>query len=276
MGILRSETGKAHVASANWDNQGVFILEGQQNFRDIGGSRDVDGSLVASGEVYRSGELSTLTDADLIRFEGLGIRTVVDFRSEVEATLHHDRLPASVTYHPFPIMPGSRDSSAERLFKTFNPTDFPAFEDVYRSLVREHASEYRALIHLVADPDSRPLVFHCTAGKDRTGVAAALLLTLLGVAWPHVEEDFLESNAILSQQAPEIMERWTRSLADSGRQLDPDTRDRLKRLLRVEPSYLAAARDEMITLGGSVDAYLAEYLGIEDHIRSALRQQLLR
>lgn len=275
-GTRRSKMRDTFLTSASWDNRPAPMLENQPNFRDLGGSRSTNGSLVASGEVYRSGELSALTDADLHRLEDLGISTVVDLRSETETALHPNRLPTSVTYRPFPIVPGSRDSAAERFFQTFDPADFPPFEDVYRNLVREHAAEYRALIELVADPDARPLVFHCTAGKDRTGVAAALLLSLLGVAWRDVEEDFLRSNAILQDQEPEIMDRWTRGWEDTGRRLDRDTRRQFERLLGVESSYLAAARHEMIVLGGSVDTYLAEYLGIEDDARETLRQQLLQ
>ena len=256
-------------------DQPEAILEGQRNFRDLGGLRSTNGSRVVEREVYRSGELSALTDSDLARLEDLGIRTVIDLRSETEAALHPNRLPASVTYHPFPITPGDRNSVAERFFQTFDPADFPPFEDVYRNLVREHATKYRALIELVADPDARPLVFHCTAGKDRTGVAAALLLSLLGVAWRDVEKDYLKSNAILNHQANEIMDRWARRLEDMGRPLDRDTRKQFERLLRVEPSYLTAARDEMVTLSGSVDAYVREYVGIGDGVQQALRRQLL-
>lgn len=269
-------TGNALFASASWDTRLVPMLEGQRNFRDIGGSRTVGGSLVASREVYRSGELSALTDADLNRLEDLGIRTVVDLRSETEATLHPDRLPVSVTYHTFPIMPGNTEGTAEQFFQTFDPADFPPFEDIYRGLVRNHAAEFRALTKLVADPIARPLVFHCTAGKDRTGVAAALLLSMLDVAWEDVEKDYLDSNTFVGDQAGEVMARWSRALEDRGRQLEPETWERFAYLLRVEPSYLAAARDEMITLSNSVDAYVQNYLCIHADLRETLQEQLLR
>lgn len=265
------------MASASRSDLPAIMLEGQPNFRDLGGSPcTVGGSLVATGEVYRSGQLSALTDTDLNRLEDLRIRTVVDLRSEPETTLQPDRLPTSATYRPIPVLPGGSGSAVEQFFRTFDPTDFPPWEDVYRSLVREHAEVFGSLIRLVADPEVRPLVFHCSTGKDRTGVAAALLLSMLGVAWRDVEEDYLRSNTYLSSTRAEIMNRWARALEEKGVRVDLDTSRQLEHFLLVEPSYLAAARDEMIALDGSVDAYIRESLGIDDDVRDSLRRQLLR
>jgi protein-tyrosine phosphatase len=252
------------------------MLEGQPNFRDLGGSRTVGSSLVATGEVYRSGELSALTDADLSQLEDLGIRTVVDLRSEPEEALQPDRIPVSATYRPIPALPGGAGSAVEQFLRSFDPADFPPWEDVYRTLIREQTAVFRSLIRLVADPEARPLVFHCSTGKDRTGVAAALLLSMLGVAWRDVEDDYLRSNAFLNASRPEIMDRWARGLEERGVRLDLNTRKQLEHFLLVEPSYLAAARDEMISLDGSVDAYIRRSLRIEDGVRDTLRRQLLR
>jgi protein tyrosine/serine phosphatase len=118
------------MASGSGSDLPATTLEGQPNFRDLGGARTVGGSLVATGEVYRSGELSALTDADLSRLEDLGICTAVDLRSEPEVVLQPDRLPASVTYCPIPALPGGAGAAIEQFFRTFNPADFPPWEDV--------------------------------------------------------------------------------------------------------------------------------------------------
>ena len=108
------------------------------------------------------------------------------------------------------------------------------------------------------------MAFHCSTGKDRTGVA-----------WRDVEEDYLISNVFLSASRPEIMDRWVRVLEERGVRLDLNTSKQLEHFLLVEPSYLAAARDEMIALDGSVDAYIRGSLRIDDGVRDTLRRQLL-
>jgi protein-tyrosine phosphatase len=252
------------------------MLDGQRNFRDLGGVHTADGALVATGEVYRSGELSALTDDDLTLLEELGIRTVVDLRSEREAEIHPDRLPDSVVYRPMPILPGGDGSGVERFMQTFDPDDFPPWEIVYRDLIRDHIATVAALFGLVVDPAARPLVFHCSAGKDRTGVVAALLLTILGVAWEDVEDDFMLTNEILRPARHEIMDRWVGELERRGVRLTGDASKRMEHLLLVERSYLEAARAEMIACCGSVDGYIEDRLAIDDDGRDELRRQLLR
>ncbi|RLE22956.1 MAG: hypothetical protein DRJ50_06895 [Actinobacteria bacterium] len=256
---------------------GRSVLDGQPNFRDLGGLRTVDGSLVLTGEIYRSGDLSALTDSDLSRLEDLGIRTVVDLRSDGEVDLQPDRLPSSATYHRLPILPGGAGSTADRFFETFDPADLPPWDDIYRSLIREESETLGSLIRMTSDPHERPLVFHCSAGKDRTGVAAALLLALLGVPWSAVEEDFLRSNAILGADRDRIMERWTSMFegqnANPG--ADVDIGGNADHFLTVDSSYLDAARDEMIKRDGSVSTYTRRSLGITGNVRAMLRSQLL-
>lgn len=264
------------MASVSGTEGPAFLLDAQPNFRDLGGSPTAGGSLVATGEVYRSGELSSLTDADLGRLEELGIRTVVDLRSEREAALLPDRLPASVTYVSLPLLPGDNGSAVERFLQTFDPADFPPWDVLYRTLVRKHTAVLASLIRLVADRDSRPLVFHCGTGKDRTGIAAALLLSMLGVTRVDVEADYLRSNSYLGPRRHEIMDRWVSRLKETGIEVNPESTEQLQQMLLVEPSYLAAAWDEMVVLGGSVDGYIKNSLGIEDDVGESLRRQLLR
>lgn len=250
------------------------MFEGQPNFRDLGGIPAGEGSVV-TGAVFRSGELSGLTDTDLAVFESLGIRTVVDLRSGREAGMHPDRLPASAEYVPLPILPGGPGSSVGRFMETFDPSDFPPWSEVYRSLVRHHTAELAALMRLIADGANRPVVFHCGTGKDRTGVASALLLAMLETPWADIEEDFLVSNALLQPRSRQILDRWERGLAERGVQLGITDRSHLEQFLLVDRSFLRVARAEMISMNGSVEAYIEQSLGIEEVIRDSLRAQLV-
>lgn len=252
------------------------MLEGQPHFRDIGGCQTADGSVVATGRVFRSGELSALTDADLSRLDKLGIRTVVDLRSEEEAALRPDRLPASATYRAIRLLPGVPASTMAELLRSGDFSSFPSWETIYRSAIRDHTAAFAALIRLVADPQAQPIVFHCTGGKDRAGIGAALLLSILGVAWADVEEDYLRSNDYLAPHTGAMVDRIAREMEQAGRQLGETAREHLEHLLLVDASYLAAAHEEMVALDGSVGGYVSGSLGIEDHIGRTLRDQLLR
>jgi protein-tyrosine phosphatase len=252
------------------------MLEGQTNFRDLGGYRTSHGSLVVGCQVFRSGDLSALTDRDLRRLEELAIRTVVDLRSEPEVEARPDRLPGSATYRALRVLPAVDNSTMEEMFRTGDFRSFPSWETIYRSGIREHSAVFSSLIRLVADPDNRPLVFHCATGKDRTGIGAALLLSILGVDWADVEEDYLLSNDRLGPFAAGMVDRIAQEMAQSGRELSDDARAHLEHMMLVDASYLAAAHDEMVTLDGSVKGYLAGTLGIDNATSQALRDQLLR
>lgn len=251
------------------------MFEGQPNFRDFGGIPAREGA-VLYGEVYRSGELSALNDPDLAKFEALGIRTVVDLRSVSEASMHPDRLPDSVRSVAIPILPGGPGSGVDRFMETFDPSHFPPWSEVYVALVRHHAAEFAALIHLVADEMARPLVFHCGTGRDRTGIASALLLVLLGTPWEAVKKDYLRSIELLEQRSGEMLRRWELTLAGRGVHLDDQDRRGLERLMRVDAACLEVARTEMISIDGSVEAYIEHSLRIDASTRASLREQLLR
>lgn len=253
-----------------------MLLEGQPNFRDLGGLHTANGDTVATGEVYRSGELFGLTDDDLDRLGRLGIRTVVDLRTGHEMKREPDRIPSAASYVPIPFVPGGRGSAVERFLRTMDPDVFPPWEDVYPLIVAKQADVLGSLIRLVAEPGGRPLVFHCTTGKDRTGIASVLLLSILGVPWRDIETDYLRSNAYLLPAKAEMMDRWERELRQRGIRLDAEARNDLTRFMEVKPSYLAAARDEMVARNGSVAAYIRDALGVDEATQESLRAQLLR
>lgn len=230
---------------------------------------------MVSGQVFRSGEMSELTATDLGTLESIGIRRVIDLRSEQESAARPDRLPPAASYVAIRLLPGTTGSAVEEILKTGELSAFPPWADVYRSAVREHATAFASLLRMVADPRGRPVVFHCTTGKDRTGIAAALLLSLLGVGWEEIEEDFLRSNDLLRPHAAHFVDRMLNELDAHGVRIGEEARGQFGRFLEVDASYLAAARREMIALNGSVDSYIRESLGIGETLTRALRDQLL-
>ena len=247
----------------NIDLPYVVALEGGSNFRDLGGYRTADGRTVRRGSVFRSAHLGTLTDADRRSIGRLGVRTVVDLRGVNEAAETPHRVEGLgcriVGAHIEPgvgekIRGAVADGSA-------NPFVMMGFlTDHYRDYPRRCAPGFRTLFATLSEDDHRPLVFHCTAGKDRTGFASALLLTLLGVPWETVMEDYLRTNDL-----------WTGHI---GRypELDIDTR---AAIVEARTPYLEAAFDVVRADYGSPEAFAEKALGLDAKLRDRLKTDLL-
>ena len=176
----------------------VVPLRNSTNLRDLGGYRAADGRRVRFGRVFRSGSLALLSDADLDAIAALGLRTVCDLRGAHERERAPNRLPPGARAEILPIEP-TVGASLRDLLEREEATG----EDVHSLLARayaayagEHLPRYRQLFARVLDADALPLLFHCSAGKDRTGFGAALLLTALGVPRDTIVEDYLATNRI--------------------------------------------------------------------------------
>jgi protein-tyrosine phosphatase len=253
-------------------------LDGQPNFRDLGGYITQDGRQVKWGMVFRSGQLNNLTDADLAVLDKLNIRTVVDLRgtSEVE-TRGKDRLPDGVRGVSLPIDINSlpkEEAGASADASSAEPADFML--QATRSIMINKTDIYSALIRELAEPENRPLVFHCTAGKDRAGIGAAIVLTLLGVPWETVRNDYLLSNVYRKEENERELKNMRDNIAKqkgiSPEQVDMTT---YEAMFLVKPEYLQAAHDEAVRRYGSMDAYLRKGLGISDGMIDRLRSDLL-
>lgn len=232
-------------------------LVGAKNFRDVGGYATTDGRTVRTGVVYRSAKISNLTDADLQRLAELGITLDVDLRNVVERYEEPDRVPPGARYQVADVVSlehGLRfhDDAVVTLVKAlaaglFNGSDNLGQSIAYPFMVdfvgADHA--FGDLLRAIAANDTGATVFHCSAGKDRTGWATAVLLSLLGVPRATVEADFMLSNDLLGNPKA------------------------------VELSWLRAAFAEVDHLYGSMDAYVRQGLGLDDATIAALRARLL-
>jgi len=168
-------------------------LENALNFRDAGGYVTAEGRTVRWRRLFRAGGLSELSDADLVVLRGLGIRTVVDLRSTAE--WESGRFPVHaipVGFHHLPIVEEILDPARYSV-----PEGMMAAR--YQDYARLGSAEIARAISLVADPANHPIVGHCLAGKDRTGVVVALVLSLLGVDDDTVAEDYSLSNLAMAR-----------------------------------------------------------------------------
>jgi hypothetical protein len=183
------------------------------NFRDLGGYRTADGQLVRWHRLFRSDDLSRLVDDDAERFAALGIRTVVDLRrpDEIDEIGRIPPLPGFAYHHVHLVHP-------QWPIQTFTDTAQRAefVRERYKEILDVAAAGVGQTLRLIADPDAAPLVFHCMAGKDRTGIISALTLSLLGVPDEDIADDYQLSElaesalwAYLTRDRPEAQrQRW--------------------------------------------------------------------
>ncbi len=238
----------------------VIELAGASNLRDLGGYRTADGRTVRRGLLFRSAALAKLTDADEAVVARLGLRTICDFRGVEESGRAPTRLDGPRIV-PLPIEPtvgaGLRD-----ILRTKEATGealHAVLERAYAAYALSSQAQYRGMLDAILD-GALPLLFHCSAGKDRTGFAAATVLTALGVPWETVVADFEATNRL-----------WRRDTVPSA-DLPAGIRESL---LRADPALLRAAFDAARERHGSLDAWLAEALGLLPDRRQRLRDILL-
>lgn len=252
-------------------------LEGASNVRDLGGYRTADGLQVKRGLVFRSDELSGLTEADQQYLMRLQLKHIVDFRTPQEVEIEPSQLPPvlmSERQH-MPINAGDdlvgREEITDKLLSGDTASlDLPnRLVHVNASLVRDFTPVYREWIHGLLREDGAPTMFHCSGGKDRTGLAAALLLTSLGVSRETVIQDYLASNTFLEGKYTGVI--WLARIISLGK---ADI-DGMRTLMGVEERYLLTAFQTMEAQYGSVDNYLRDGLGVDDATRAKLREKFL-
>ncbi|MDR6865895.1 protein-tyrosine phosphatase [Microbacterium resistens] len=248
------------------------------NLRDLGGLPATVGR-IRQGVLYRSATLASLTDADGPRFAALGVETVYDLRTAGEVAASPDRLPEGIRGVGLDVLADSSLSVAARLDDlSANPQAFAEslgdgkaerlFEETYRDIVRlpSALAAYRALLlGLLDESRTGAALFHCTTGKDRTGWAAASILTLLGVDEGSVYQDYLQTNTDLLPALEPVL-RHAESLGVDRETLMP--------VLGVRESYLRAAFAQVREQFGTIAGYAADGLGLTASDIDGLRRLL--
>jgi protein-tyrosine phosphatase len=218
-------------------------FDSSSNFRRVGAEAGVP-----LRDLYRSDHLGALDAADAAQIRALGITRVLDFRGAEERTSAACRLP-SVTVHSLPIEPTIVQKLGDLIAAGHSLTGGDVtthMEDTYRGFVRHNTPRFAEFFaHLLAS--NEPTVFHCTAGKDRTGFAAALLLKAVGASDAQVLQDYLLTNERVQ-------------LPQTSRMGLP--RAAMEVLWRVQPSFLQASFEEAGARYGSLDRYLLDALGV--------------
>ena len=248
-------------------------LDGAVNFRDLGGYPADDGRRMKWGLLYRSGHLARLTDSDLRLLEGLGLKKVTDFRGPVEKEDEPNRLPSNTVCSEHPVDVAGTDIQKEVRSLILGKSELTA-EDyltgVNHLFVREYTPVFRSWLHDLKDnPDSVPQVFHCTAGKDRTGFAAALILRILGVAPEIAMEDYLLSRKYMADSIDEIVNHISKKAPGNN------AGERVRPLLGIEEAYLNAAFGAIEEDWGDFDSYVREGLELNEDDIEEMKSRFL-
>jgi protein-tyrosine phosphatase len=269
----------AHAeAPATQADSHIIAIDGGHNFRDTGGYRTAAGQTTRRGMFYRSASMANLTPQGMAQLQALHVAAIIDLRSTEERRMDMSNWLA-MSGQGYWTHDYSLDATGfAALFgdpaKMTADSVRGAMAQGYRGMPKVLAPSYRELFsRLVAGKGA--VVVNCTAGKDRTGIGTALVLTALGVPYETVREDFLLSNRAISSQ-------FSREPGASG--IDAKSaaafaalpRDVIMLLAGVDGSYLDAAFDQIRSDYGSVEGYLAKELHLGPRELATLRRRLLR
>lgn len=280
------QDGQAAEAAARF-----LPLEGGRNFRDLGGYLTTDGQQVRWGKIYRTGAMSGLTEQDYQLLDTLNIGTVVDFRTGPERANEPTRWQNPQTE----ILSWDYAMDMGEFAEIFRQSDLTpenveqAMAAQYPALLEQQQPHYQAMFDRLLNKE-QALVFNCTAGKDRTGIAAALILTALGVDRQTVVEDFMLSETYYQQNPTAFSsghqheEAVTEGATADGEPVAPHNPNPMAKLppeliaplMGVRESYINTTFDYMEQQAGSALAYIQQTYQLDDARLQQLRSLYLQ
>ncbi len=240
------------ISGCDMKKDRLIVLEGSFNTRDLGGYKTADGKTVKWNLVYRSDDLANLTNNDLNTLEKLNIKTIIDFRTESEQRRAPDKVPSTVK-NIFSIISDVGDMSSINVKEITNDSGANLMIKGNEYLVENSKKQYTQFFQILMNENSTPLIFHCSAGKDRAGFAAAMFLSSLGVDRETIYEDYMLSAKYATKKYQYLI----------------DESPNLAALMTVKREYLKAAFDKIDKEYGGIENYLKNELNVDlDLMRS--------
>ncbi len=254
----------------------LLNFEGIDNFRDLGGYPTTDGQQVKWGVLYRAATLAESSKADLHGLEQLKLATLIDFRSAAEKQEEPNHLPDPTGFKvvEIPTLDEGNKAMVEEIMARIDSGNFDGFDpdtlmlEANRQFASTFTPQFRQFVHTVLEANGAPIVWHCSAGKDRTGFAAAILLRILGVPQDVVMQDYMASSqhALDARSTQLLLLRVFKG---------EEAADKLAVLLGVEEDWLNAAFAQIDASWGSFDNYVREGLGLTEADIAQLKVTLL-
>lgn len=243
------------------------------NFRAVGNIKNIDGRTLKEGKFYRSGHLNKLKEKSFDELEKLGIKEIIDLRNSKEIAQKPDHLPGNIIYKNYSAFEDEGDQldQAKKLVlkgKVDGSDADTRMLEFYKDYVTENPEIIKKIINEILESD-QPILYHCTAGKDRTGITTALILTILKFDKETIYNDYLLSNNYRKKLVDKRL-----NLANNLHFLYPKMDiNVLEKLSWVETDYLNAAFNEINKKYGSVDNYIQQVLGISENKRQEYIQK---
>ena len=254
----------------------LLNFEGIANFRDLGGYPSDSGKQVKWGTLYRAGTLAHSSDADLRNLGQLQLVSLIDFRSSQEKEEEPNRLPdpTGFTVVEIPTLDDGNKALVGDIMARIDSGNFDGFDPnlammtANRQFATEFTPQFRQFIRTVLEADGAPIVWHCSAGKDRTGFAAAILLRILGTPRDIVMQDYMASreHALEARKSQLLLLRVFKG---------EEAADKLAIMMGVEEAWLNAAFEEIDAQWGSFDNYVSQGLLLSSADIQRLRKNLL-
>jgi len=245
-----------------------FKIKKVTNFRTIGNIKNIDGRILKDGKFYRSAHLHQLKNKSIEEFQKLGIKEIIDLRNSKETSQKPDVIPQNIDYKNYSAFEDEGDQldQAKKLVLKGKVNGSDADKrmlDFYKNYVTENPEIIQKIIHEILDSES-PVLYHCTAGKDRTGIITALILTILKFDRATIENDYLLSNNYRKQLVQKRL-HLAHNLYFIYPKMDLNV---IEKLSWVEKDYLHASFSEIDNKYGSIDVYIHQVLGITENKRN--------
>lgn len=227
----------------------ILPLEGSFNCRDLGSIINKDNKCITSGLLIRSDDLANLTDDDLEKLNKYPIRTIIDLRTTHERLKNHDHIPNSCNHEVHLDISSGHFDDLMKQFRAGIPNPKQFMRNIYKDFVLDKTCQekYKNFFDVIQHKNKTPILFHCTAGKDRTGFATAMILSALNVNEETIMNDYLASNIFLEQKYGHILK------------IDPN----YKYLIDVLPEYLETSFFYIKRHFGNVENYLSNILNVD-------------
>tara|TARA_B100000945_G_C20413544_1_gene613925 strand:- start:1187 stop:2062 length:876 start_codon:yes stop_codon:yes gene_type:complete len=261
-----------HKTDSAFQNEDYRLLpmDGAHNTRELGGYKTADGLSVKWGMLFRSDKLSDISKTDQAYLQNLGIKKIIDFRSKEEKAEDPDIIPKGISYIEMPIsVDGAMRSKIEAVLKGETNKEVKSFLiDANKEFVSDYVEVYENFLRGLID-DEGPILFHCTAGKDRAGFAAAITLIALGVSKEDVIKDYMKTNQFTKKRIEEIIKQIElMTLYQTDAEI-------LRPLLGVEREYIETAFRTAEEEYGSLENFIKNGLNISDEDIKKLRNKFL-
>jgi len=251
----------------------LIQLEQSINIRDLGGYTGLDHQKTKWKKIIRSEELNHLSDNDIKALENLGIKYVIDFRGESKATKLPDKLPKTAKYLHIPLLAELPYTPADIDYD--DPTGIDTFmRKIYRYQVENRAVDFAKVLKLLTKAESYPLLYHCTNGKDRTGIMTAFILLICGVPEETIISDYTLTNLTFDEAFDVLGSLLTESYQNSNT-LPTIDKNKLRDFFGVKPAWLKIVLEYIRTEYGTVEAYFKANTDLTDADFKAIRENML-